>query len=217
MKRLFLITLALVSFYVLFSEDDSYSPDSQLVSEVSPQQESRRLAPKIERSPGNVDPDLQTPPSVLPRKIEMPQKKPRGSHPKWESVVDLPHGLKVVRNIYTVKEDNFVSRMGKVRAKNNGNIFFESPVRPPDASAVAYDEMNGRYFPVSPVLSIANVNESLRDSLLSKGLVEYFYQEDLSVLFIQAGNEKVIDLYRELRTEGLDASLEIIRERHRPK
>lgn len=70
---------------------------------------------------------------------------------------------------------------------------------------------------MSSVLKLGNIEESLRQDLISKGLTEYYYQPDLKVMFIQSSHEKLLPLYDDLTSENLEVELEVIMGFNQPR
>lgn len=129
----------------------------------------------------------------------------------------IPGNLKIVPQILAIKESDFQEGMGEVLDRSLGMVFFRSEVSNPEAANVAYDEDNDAFYPVSGVVKLRGVDESLRDKLLSSGLEEHYYHEKLKILYVKSSHEQVIPLYEELAGKKLDAHVEVIRGFHQPR
>lgn len=143
-------------------------------------------------------------------------KETKKSYSEQESRA-LPRGLTLINNIYVIKSKDFDPNSGEIVKIQNGMTFFRAEQRPPHVANVAYDKNKGRYYPVSSVLKLGNIEESLRQDLISKGLTEYYYQPDLKVMFIQSSHEKLLPLYDDLTSENLEVELEVIMGFNQPR
>lgn len=152
----------------------------------------------------------------LPPSSPSVRRNAKDSYPEEESRV-LPRGLKLINNIYVVESKVFDSNLGEIVKIQNGMTFFRTEQRPPQVANVAYDENKGRYYPVSSVLKLANIEESQRQDLISKGLTEYYYQPELKVMFVQSTHEKLLPLYDDLIADHHEVELEVIRGFNQPR
>lgn len=149
-----------------------------------------------------------------------PKNEPvkRRSHP-WpeDSIRELERGLQLIKNLYAVASEDFDPRSGDYIQIENGMTYFVSPHRPINAANVAYDPNKDKYYPISAVLKIENVDEVLRQELIGSGLEEHYYQSALKVMFIQSNHEQVVTLYEDLLEKKIKAKLEVIKGFNRPR
>jgi hypothetical protein len=149
-----------------------------------------------------------------------PENKPveRKSH-SWpaESTRELPRGLKLIQDLYGVATEEYDPRFGDIIKVQDGMTYFLSEQRPVNVANVAYDPNKDKYYPVSAVIKLENVNEALREDLLDLGLEEHYYQAALKIMFIQSSHEKVISLYEDLLAKKIKANLEVIKGFNRPR
>lgn len=158
------------------------------------------------RAPHVVHQPFADEPSLAKR---LEKKKRRAPAQVRKGLVIAP-GVYVAENVYAVSSKDYRPSMGKVIFSSKSMMFVESPSRITDGANVVYDKARDKYYPVSAVLKIPDA-EKIREKLLADGHQEYYYHRQLKILYLQSSHEQVLTLYQELRAEGLNVSLEIIR------
>lgn len=78
---------------------------------------------------------------------------------------------------------------------------------------VAYSPTFKNLYPVSSILHVRGVNESLRQSLKKSGHQEYLYFKNIQKLSIKSSPDQVVKLYQELGKQGLNVKLEVLQMR----
>jgi hypothetical protein len=142
----------------------------------------------------------------------------RQSYP-WptESIRELQRGLKLIQDLYGVASEDYDPRYGNIFKVQDDMTYFLSAQRPVNVANVAYDQNKDKYYPISAVIKLENVDDALREDLLDMGLEEHYYQASLKIMFIQSSHEKVIALYEELLSKKIKANLEVIKGFNRPR
>ena len=107
--------------------------------------------------------------------------------------------------------------MGEKIEERNGYVFFYSEQKPQDFTNVVIDSGNDRFFMLSSVLKLSNIDDTLRNAVLSKGFEEHFYHEDLKILYVQSNQNDIFKLYEELADLKLKPQIEVIRSMNQEK
>jgi len=203
----FAIALALLIRFIAI-KDDLNTPEIKIVNTnkekpiVTPNDASRTDLAKVETSKSPL--------------LKFPKRHIASEDPK-EALRILPGGLSVIADHYAVESKSWRPEMGEKIADKNGITFLKGPVRPEGGANVAFDQANDKYYAISSVLKIENVDENLRQQLLDKGLEEHYYQESLKILYVQASNETLFTLQDQLKADKIYAQVEVIRGFHKPR
>lgn len=152
-----------------------------------------------------------------PVDLKLEKKPNRNQHREWESVVEIDQGMKILKDVFAVKTENYSPSMGESVAENGNFTMVNAGARPEGASPVAYDQANGRYYAVSSIVKVLGVSSEMRNDLLAGGFSEYYYAANINVLYVESSPEKVVDLYSDLKKQNLSAELEIIRPARIPR
>lgn len=214
MKKILLGSLIILMTFLFFRQEE---PKVNYVAQ-DPKRGLDKEAVDISRLPASVShpkrgkkiaPHLST-------NATSPRREETESFSKEETRV-LTRGLKFIKSVYVVESKNFDPNMGEIVKIQNGMTFFRSEQRPPEVANVAYSEIKGKYYPVSSVLKLANIDETSRQDLIAKGLAEYYYQPELKVMFVQSSHEKLLSLYDNLTSESIEVEMEVITGFNQPR
>lgn len=138
-------------------------------------------------------------------------KSPKKLTKKVMDVRGLPSGLKLSTDTFAVLKENYSGSLGTVIRSTENFLIVQSSQMPSGSQYVAVDVANDQYFPISSVIKLTGIDETQRSSLISKGLSEHYYSEDLQIMFVQAPEDQLFSLYDELDQQDLRPSLEVIR------
>lgn len=152
-----------------------------------------------------------------PLKLTKFKKASRSPASEIKVYKTLPGGLSLIEHHFVVKKDEYRPSMGMIFLERQGMVFVQSERRPDSGANVVYDKNNNAYYAVSAVLKIKDVDENLRQALLSEGHEEHYYHAPLKVMYIQSTHDKIVTLYEEIRSRNLNADLEIIRAFNGPR
>ncbi len=123
----------------------------------------------------------------------------------------LPKNYRLAHFVFALKKEDFLSSMGEKIEERNGYIFFYSEQKPQDFTNVVIDSGSDRFFILSSVLKLSNIDNSLRNAVLSKGFEEHFYHDDLNILYVQSNQNDIFKVYEELADLKLKPQIEVIR------
>jgi hypothetical protein len=129
----------------------------------------------------------------------------------------LPSGYQFAKNIFAVKKSEYTSALGEIAEEKNGYIFFSNDQKPEDTTNVVVNQKDNKLYAISSVLKLENIDESLRNSIVAKGMEEHYYSEDLKVMYVQSNQEDLLKLHQELQSLKLNPQVEIIHAYHRPR
>lgn len=213
---LIVMTLGLIGLYVL---DEQSAPivEPTVKAKIVPRK--TKTTPQSVMLPTNEEARASRAPSQSePVKINITKKGREVQEVTKKSHPALPEGLALASETFAVKREEYSEGMGELIEERAGLLIIRSGQRPlVSAANVAVDESGKRFYPISAVVKIENINEERRQELLALGLSEHFYQPDLKVMFVQSSHDEVLDLGESLKASKLEASLEIIRAFHRTR
>ena len=93
--------------------------------------------------------------------------------------------------------------------------FYEK--KPSDKSIpVAFNPRVNKLFPVSSIIHVRQVDESVRQQLKDKGYEEYLYFKGLKKLSLKASPDQVVKLYQDLEKQGYNVKMEVLDNRPVP-
>ncbi len=213
MKKLLLgFFILFVTFLFFRQEDTKVTPIA-----LDPKRGLDKEAVDISRLPASVNHPKRGKKIAPHLPTSTPMKREETKSYSEDETRVLSRGLRFIKNVYVVLSKNFDPNMGEIVKIQNGMTFFRSEQRPPEVANVAYSEIKGRYYPVSPVLKLANIDETSRQDLIAKGLAEYYYQPELKLMFVQSSHEKLLSLYDNLASESIEVEMEVITGFNQPR
>jgi hypothetical protein len=127
------------------------------------------------------------------------------------NVISLDSGDKVLKNVRALTNDQYEPSRGSILYQDSHFTYFNSS-EVNEGIPVAYDPVNESLHPISQILHIRNVDETLRTQLLLEGYSEYYYHEKLRLFSLESTPSEVLNLYRELKEQKLDVHLEIVKQ-----
>ena len=120
----------------------------------------------------------------------------------------------LVEGVSAVSEAQFESKLGKKITSSLGFVFYHPSSRQTAAVGVpvAMNTNNLKLYPLSQIVHIRGVDDSLRGQLQAEGFKEYYYHSRLKLMSIENSPSEILQRYQEFKDRGLKVSLEILKE-----
>ena len=134
--------------------------------------------------------------------------------PQSEKALKIGKSHVLVEGVSAVSESKFDSKLGKKITSSLGFVFYQPSSRQAAALGVpvAMSSTNLKLYPLSQVVHIKGVDETLRGQLKTEGFKEYYYHSRLKLMSIENSPSEILQRYQEFKDRGLKVSLEIIKE-----
>lgn len=130
-----------------------------------------------------------------------------------DKTVKLTVGYEFLQDVAAIQKDQFQASMGEIIQKSDHFIFFRTQ---PDHSyiPVAISRSTNILYPLSSILHIKNATPEIRAKLLTAGHVQYYYYPPLKLLSLESKSGELLKLYSELRDQGHQVELEVLKPPH---
>jgi hypothetical protein len=166
----------------------------------------------------------QTPVRQLPQKLQRKLKHQRRPAAKREvnlrEVARVVPDVKInflgedqlVTNIGAIPEKDYHPGLGELLSVRRGFAFY---LKDPAVASlpVVINKYTGIVEPISTVVHLRGASPELRRALKKDGFKEFYYADDIKLLSLKTEPDKVLSTFHELRSRGLQAELEVIREK----
>lgn len=153
-------------------------------------------------------PLLRAPAQVAPLPKPSIRKSLKGQFSPEPKVV-LGKSFVLTRDVGAIARGQYRPKLGTLLSQDSNWAFYRRD--PQDGSIpVAYNSSQDRFFPISRVIRVKEVNEELRRELQKEGFEEFHYLAGAQMLFIEATQEDVLKVHQELLDKGLKARLEVL-------
>jgi hypothetical protein len=148
-------------------------------------------------------------------------KGPKASPPK--PILRIPQSEKafkigkshvLLEGVAAVSEAQFNSKLGKKMTSSLGFVFYHPSSRQAAGQGVpvAMNTNNLKLYPLSQIVHIKGVDDTLRGQLKAEGFKEYYYHSRLKLMSIENSPSEILQRYQEFKDRGLKVSLEILKE-----
>lgn len=127
--------------------------------------------------------------------------------------VKLTKGYEFLTNVGAVTKKQYNPDMGEIVAEAQGFVFFKTN-SPDRYNPVAISKTTNKLYPLSQILHIRGVTADLRSSVLGQGLQEYYYHPPLKLLSVKTESGQLMQVYHELKKQGLNVELEVLKPKH---
>lgn len=178
-------------------------------------------------------PEIKREPTSLPKKmIHHPRQTPspkmvtRGPASVPPPQIDLDRVVKAHKGVSLARGHILAANVGAVPLSEvapgtsllwNDGVYAFYEKRPGEKSIpVAFNPQLNKLYPVSSVIHVRQVDESLRQQLKSKGYVEYLYFKSLKKLSLKASPDQVVRVYQDLQKQGYNVKMEVLDNRPVP-
>jgi hypothetical protein len=128
----------------------------------------------------------------------------------------LPEGYEISEHIFAIKSSEYNLVYGPKVQERNGYTFFSGKERPQNSNIVVIDQRSKKLYLISSVIKLENVSEDLRHDLISKGVEEHYYSNDLGIMYVKSNQDDILNTHEELKTLNVAPQLELIRSFHKP-
>lgn len=127
--------------------------------------------------------------------------------------INMASGYVLAKNLGAIPLSNWKPSMAPLIHDNGVYGFYEKKDGDTTAIPVAYNQTLGKLTVISTVVHVQGVDEATRQRLISSGYKEYYYFKNIRRLSLQTSPDKVVSVYDSLAKLGLNAKLEVIREK----
>ncbi len=119
-----------------------------------------------------------------------------------------------ISNVGAIKKEDYSSKMGPIIHEHMGLVFFKTESDHPYIP-VAVNRMTNALYPISSIIHLKGINESLRNNILGQGYSEHYYQPRIRFLSIKSEPSNIMKDYSDLRQKGYDVQLEVLTPHHK--
>ncbi len=128
-----------------------------------------------------------------------------------ENIV-MSKGNVLAKNIAAIPLSDWKPGMSPLVYDDGVYGFFEK--KPGEKSIpVAYNPATKSFHPISSVIHIRGVDESLRQEIKENGFTEYIYFKNIKKMSVKTAPADVVRTYQELEKRGYNVKLEVIQQR----
>jgi hypothetical protein len=127
--------------------------------------------------------------------------------------IELTKGHEFLKDVAAIAKDKYQPSMGEIISRNDEFIFFKAPEGNPYAP-VAISQATNTFYPISTILHIKGVTPAVRDELMAQGHKEYYYHPPMKFLSLETRPGEVMKVYNDLRKQGHQVELEVLKPGH---
>ena len=129
------------------------------------------------------------------------------------SNIKLTKGYEFLNNVAAIPKNRFDTSLGSVIQRTDDLVFFRaSPGH--QYIPVALSKSTNMLYPISSILHVKGATPELREGLLQKGYVQYYYHRPLKLLSLETKAGEVVKVYSKLQKEGFKVELEVLKPHH---
>lgn len=197
-----------------------------LLREEKPQLEQRSPARKIASNPGKNkalksrrEPGAQRSlqPGILKNSL-LRNRIPQSVESTFEKdpSVSISRGYELIKDVAAVPKERYSPAMGELIQQSDLFTYFRTGEHHAYIP-VAISKQTNVLYPVSSILHIKGATQSIRATLLARGYTQYYYHEQLKFLSLESKTGELLKTYTELKDDGYDVQLEVLKPTHKSR
>lgn len=211
--HLFLVVCSVGLIFSTFRSDEERPNGRRPTSLPKPQKHFHRHPQRQHQQSLRAIPVVPFPQDRGPASVRTYERVSLDNAVKARSDMKMAPGYVFAQNIGAIPLKDWKPGMPKLIHDNGIYGFFEKS--PGDNSAIptAYNVTTGQLNVISSVIHVKGVDEATRQQLIGSGFQEYYYFKNIQRLSITTSPGQVVSAYDRLSKLGLNAKLEVIREK----